>query len=45
MEGSKTLFCSSEFSQSCGSISLKFIDNLVTCRFANPVILVRLAIH
>jgi hypothetical protein len=45
MEGSKTLFCSSEFPQAWGSISLKFIDNFGTRRFANPVLLVRLALH
>jgi len=30
MEGSKTLFCSSKFSWSCGRISSKFTDNLGT---------------
>ena len=45
MEGSKNLFCSSEFPQAFGGISLKFIDNLGTRRFANPAILVRLALH
>jgi hypothetical protein len=30
MEGSKTLFCSLKFPRACGSISLKFIDNLST---------------
>ena len=30
MEGCKTLFCSLKFPRACGSISLKFIDNLST---------------
>lgn len=30
MGGSKTLFCSLKFPRACGSISLKFTDNLST---------------
>jgi hypothetical protein len=45
MEGSKTLLCPSEFPQACGSISLKFTDNMGTRLFANPAVLVRLALH
>jgi len=45
MEGSKTPFYSSELSQACGSVSLKSLGNLVTRRFANPDLLVRLALH